>query len=242
MIDTASGVAPGMRVDIWSDVVCPWCYIGKRRFEAAAAEFEHGDELEVVWRSFELDPAAPGERQGNLVEHLARKYGLDRARAQANVDRLTSLAGAEGLEYHLEEARGGNTFDAHRLIHLGRQRGIQDAVKERLLAAYFTEGAPIGDRETLVGIGVSAGLDEPEVRAVLAGDAYADDVRADERDAQELGISGVPFFVVDGKFAVSGAQSPDVIADVLRRAWDRAHPMVVVGGTDGTCTDDSCAI
>jgi len=231
-----------MRVDIWSDVVCPWCYIGKRRFEAAAAEFEHGGELEVVWRSFELDLGAPAERQGNLVEHLARKYGLDRAQAQANVDRLASLAGAEGLEFHLDQARGGNTFDAHRLIHLGRERGIQDAVKERLLAGYFTEGAPIGDRETLVALAVSGGLHEAEVRAVLDGDAYAGGVRADERDAQELGISGVPFFVVDGKFAVAGAQTADVIADVLRRAWDRAHQLAVVGGTAGTCTDESCAV
>jgi predicted DsbA family dithiol-disulfide isomerase len=231
-----------MRVEIWSDVVCPWCYIGKRRFEEAVAQFEHGDELEVVWRSFELDPGAPPERTGDTVGHLARKYGLSREQAQGNVDRLTAVAADEGLDYHLDRTRGGNTFDAHRLIHLGAERGIQDAVKERLLRAYFSEGEPVGDREALVRVSAEAGLDAEEARAMLDGDAFGEAVRADEREAQELGISGVPFFVIDRTFAVSGAQPAGAIVEVLRRAWAKAHPLVVTGGGDVACDDGSCAI
>ena len=152
-----------VKVEIWSDVVCPWCYIGKRNLEAALEGFRHRDELDVVWRSFELDPSAPRLRQGAYADRLARKYGVGAAEARTMVDRMTATAAQAGLVFRFDIARPGNTFDAHRLIHLGGERGIQDAVKERLLAATFTEGEPIGERDTLLRLGAEAGL-EPVVR------------------------------------------------------------------------------
>jgi predicted DsbA family dithiol-disulfide isomerase len=211
-----------VKVDIWSDVVCPWCYVGKRRFEAAARAFEHGDELEIEFHSFELDPHAPHEREGSTAARLARKYGMTIDQAVAANDRLTRVGAEEGIEFNFEQARAGNTFDAHRLIHLARDRGLQAEVKESLMRAYFTDGELISDHNTLVRAAVAAGLEADEVRAVLESDAYADAVRADEDAALDLGIGGVPFFVVDGKFAISGAQHPDVMVDVLERAWARA--------------------
>jgi len=209
-----------VRVEIWSDVVCPWCYIGKRRFERALAAFEHRDEVEVRWRSFELDPHAP--REGGDEEpaaRLARKYGMTVEEARAAQDRVTGLAAEEGLAYRLDAARPANTFDAHRLLHLAADRGVQGAVKEGLMAAHFTAARPIGDPETLVAVAAEAGLDEAAAREVLAGDAYAEDVAADERDAAELGISGVPFFVLDRRYGISGAQPAELIHQALTRAW-----------------------
>lgn len=208
-----------MRVEIWSDVVCPWCYVGKRRFEAALRDFPAAGEVEVRWRSFELDPAAPRQREGTLDDHVARKYGLTPEQAHAAQARLVGLGAEVGIEFRFDIAHPGNTFDAHRLLHLAANHGLQDATKERLFVAYFSEGAPIGDHETLVRLTGEVGLDPNEVRVVLAGDAYADAVRADERAAAELGVSGVPFFVIDRELAVSGAQSSEVFRDVLDEAW-----------------------
>lgn len=208
-----------MKVEIWSDVVCPWCYVGKRRFEAALARFAHRDEVEVIWRSFELDPNAPRRREGTTAEHLAAKYGMSPEQVAASEERLTGLAAAEGLEYHLDETTGGNTFDAHRLIHLGAAHGIQDAVKERLMLAYFTEGAAIGEREVLQRLGVDVGLAADEVAELLAGDRFAAEVRDDEHRAQLFGIQGVPFFGIDERYGVSGAQSADLILSALDQAW-----------------------
>ncbi|MHB1911699.1 MAG: DsbA family oxidoreductase [Acidimicrobiales bacterium] len=212
-----------MRIDIWSDVVCPWCYLGKRRLESALGQFEHADEAEVHWRSFELDPNAPPLREGDPAERIARKYGISADQARAANRRLTDLAAAEGLEYHLDRTRSGNSFDAHRLIHLGAERGIQDQVKERLLAAYLCEGQAIGDPQILQVQAVAAGLEEAEVRAVFQGDAYGAEVRADEAEAREREIAGVPFFLIDGRFAIPGAQEVDTILAVLRRAWTKAE-------------------
>ncbi|GAA3231620.1 protein disulfide isomerase FrnE [Pseudonocardia petroleophila] len=234
-----------MQVEIWSDVVCPWCAIGKRRFEAALAEFEHRDEVTVRWRSFELDPTAPQEREGTLVEHLAEKYGTAPDQAQTMIRQMSDTAAADGWEFDLEHARGGNTVDAHRLIHLGAEHGVQDAVKERLLRAYVAEREPIGDHATLTRLAVEAGLDEAEVRDVLAGDRFLSAVRADQRQAQAYGISGVPFFVVDAKYGVSGAQPADALLHVLETAWADAHPIQVLtpaGGAGETCADGSCAV
>jgi predicted DsbA family dithiol-disulfide isomerase len=234
-----------MKVEIWSDVVCPWCYVGKRRFETALASFEHPDEVEVIWRSFELDPAAPRLREGDASERLARKYGMSREQAAAAHARLVAVGAGEGLTFRFDQSKHGNTFDAHRLLHLAADRGRQDAVKERLLAAYFSEGEPIGDPDTLVRLATEAGLDADEVQAVLAGDTYTEGVRFDEREASDLGISGVPFFVFDRKFAVSGAQPADQLLDVLNRAWTKAHPLTMVEGVTGdetSCEGDSCAV
>jgi predicted DsbA family dithiol-disulfide isomerase len=208
-----------MEIEIWSDVVCPWCYIGKRNLEAALARFEHRDEVSLRWRSFELNPGAPAVVEGRYVERLARKYGVDVDRAQAMIDRMTGAAAAAGLDVRFGISRPGCTFDAHRLLHLARDRGVQGELKERLFAAMFTEGEPIGDPETLVRLAAEVGLDADEARAVLDGGAYADEVRADEAEARELDVTGVPFFLVDRTVALSGAQPPDLLLRVLDRAW-----------------------
>jgi len=236
-----------VKVDIWSDVVCPWCYVGKKRFEAATAEFAHGDEIEVEWHSFELDPTSPHEHQGDMAQRLSRKYGMTIDQAVAANDRLTRVGAEDGIDFRFDRARSGNTFDAHRLIHLARKRGVQDAVKERLMLAYFTEGELVSDHDALVRVVAEAGLDADEARRVLESDAFAADVRADEEAAQEIGITGVPFFVVDQKFGISGAQPVDVMVDVLERAWAKSHPepvQVLAGGdtADGQCDDGSCAV
>ena len=235
-----------MKVEIWSDVACPWCYVGKRNFEAALAGFAHRDEVEVVWRSFELDPKAPATRSGDYAGRLARKYGVPVPEAQAMIDRMTAVAAGVGLTFRFDVARPGNTFDAHRLIHLAAARGIQDAVKERLLRAAFTEGEPVGEREALVRLAAEAGLDADEARSVLESEAYADEVRADERQAAAYGISGVPFFVVDETYGISGAQPPDVLRNLLERAWADTHPpsLVLAAGDAAApgCEGDSCAV
>lgn len=211
-----------VKVEIWSDVVCPWCYIGKRRFERALAELGDAADVEVVWRSFELDPGAPRVQDEPAVEHLARKYGLTVEQAEESQARVTEIAAGEGLDYRLADAQRGNSFDAHRLIHLGRVHGLQDAVKERFLRAYFTEAEPIGEPETLARLAVEAGLDPAEVAETLATDRFADEVRDDERRARLLGINGVPFFVVDERLGVSGAQPTDVFVRALEQAAQTA--------------------
>jgi predicted DsbA family dithiol-disulfide isomerase len=211
-----------VKVEVWSDVACPWCYIGKRRFERALAGFAHRDEVEVVWRSFELDPEAPRLEEGSSAERLARKYGMTVEQAEASQARLTQAGAGEGLAYRLADTRRGNSFNAHRLLHLGLARGRQDEVKERLMRAYFTEAEAIGEPETLERLAVEAGLERSEVAELLAGDRYAEDVRADERRAALLGIRAVPFFVIDGRYGVEGAQPAEVILQALRAAGSKA--------------------
>jgi predicted DsbA family dithiol-disulfide isomerase len=213
------GAMAPMPVDVWSDVICPWCYIGKRRLEAALARFEHRDEVVVTWHSFELDPDAPRTQEGSLAEGLAAKYGMSLEQAHASHAQLTELAAAEGLEYHFDRAQRGNTFDAHRLIHLAAAHDRQDAMKERLMRAYFTEGAAIGDRETLSRLAAEVGIAEAEARAALAGGRYSAEVREDERTGSRIGIQGVPFFVLDRRFGVSGAQPAGVLREALEHAW-----------------------
>jgi len=235
-----------MNVEIWSDVVCPWCYIGKRRFERAVASFGHLGEVTVTYRSFELDPGAPAQLTGTHAGHLARKYGMTIAQAEQASLQMTQRAAAEGLEFRFDLIRGGNTFDAHRLLHLARDHGLQPEMKERLLRASFTEGLPVADKPTLVRLAAEAGLPAAQVQAVLDGDAYADAVRADEQLAARYGITGVPFFVADGKYAVSGAQEPEVLLQLLRRAYDETSQLTPIAGPTGSdseasCDGDSCA-
>jgi predicted DsbA family dithiol-disulfide isomerase len=234
-----------MTVEIWSDIVCPWCYIGKRRFESALARFAHREQIAITWRSFELDPRAPQRTPGALSDMLARKIGVSSAQAVAMNAQVSALAAKEGLDYRLDRAQHGNTFDAHRLIHLAAAHQLQAAAKERLLRAYFSDGLPIGDHETLVTIGVELGIAADEVRAMLASDAYAAAVRADERRAAALGISGVPFFVIDGQYGVSGAQSPEIFLDTLEQVWAKTHPLTQVTSSTaevGSCDDGSCVV
>ena len=234
-----------LSVEIWSDVVCPWCYVGKRRFEAALARFPPRAAVEVPGRAFELDSAAPAEATGDYAERLGRKYRTSTEQAQAMVDNMTAVAATEGLDFHFEKARTGNTFNAHRLIHLAGERGAQDAVKERLLRATFVEGEPIGDDETLVRLVGEAGIETGEARAVLAADAYAAEVRADQALAQQFGVTGVPFFVLDRTYAVNGAQSADVLLAALEQAWAARVPalsLIGAGSSAPGCDGDACAV
>jgi predicted DsbA family dithiol-disulfide isomerase len=213
-----AGFTSGMRVDIWSDIVCPWCYIGKRRFERGLSEFDHGDQVEVVYHAFELDPSIPPGQGTPILELLAAKYGLSPEQARDAEASVAGKAAADGLTFNSDRVMG-NTFDAHRLVRLGRDRGLQGQVLERLYEAYFGEGRPVFEPAELVGMAEAAGLDGAEARAVLAGDGYAEAVRADEQQATALGISGVPFVVLDSKYGVSGAQPAATITAALTQAW-----------------------
>jgi predicted DsbA family dithiol-disulfide isomerase len=237
-------VEVAVKVEVWSDVVCPWCYIGKRRLEAAVADFDHGDEVEVIWRAFELDPNAPRIHEGVPADRLAAKYGMSVAEARAAQDNLTAVAAGDGLDFHLAAARSGNSFDAHRLVHLAAESGLQAAMKERLFSAYLVEEQPIGDVDTLVALAAEVGVDRERAASVLAGDEYGDDVRAEEAEARSFGINGVPFFVIDRTYGVSGAQPAETLTEVLTKAWEATHPftMVATGGDASACEGDSCAV
>jgi predicted DsbA family dithiol-disulfide isomerase len=212
-----------VKVEIWSDVVCPWCFVGKRKFEMALADFEHADELEIVWRSYELDPNGAEVREGTYTERIARKYGIDVGQARAAMSRIISVGAEVGIDFKFDSMRPGNTFNAHRLIHLAAHHGLQDAMKDRLLHANFYEGEAIGTRAVLERLAAEVGLDTDEVAEVLDGEAYGNEVRADERVAQALGVTGVPFFLIDETYGVPGAQEPSVYLSLLRRAWDETH-------------------
>lgn len=227
-------MATPIQVEIWSDVVCPWCYIGKRRFEAALADFTHRDDVQVIYRSFQLDPSAPrpgdGRPRPRTVEYLAGKYGQGEpseriAQAEQMMAQVDAIAAADGLAYDQSAAVLTNTIDAHRLLHAALAHGgptMQSALKEGLLAAYFSHRQDLGDVETLVRLAVEAGLPENLARDVLAGDRHADAVRADQDMARALGVSGVPFFVVDRRYGISGAQPVEVFSDVLNRVLAEA--------------------
>lgn len=240
-----------VRVEIWSDVVCPWCYVGKRRFEAALSRFEHRDRVEVEWKSFELDPGARSDAAGpDYADRLAKKYRTTRDGAQQMIDSMTVAAAEEGLDFHFERAVAANTFDAHQVIALAARRGVQGEVKERLLRGYFTEGESIGDRPSLVRLAAEAGLDAAEVEKALEEQEYAAVVRADEAEAAALGVSGVPFFVVDRKYGVSGAQPAGQLLQVLERAWAESRPLTMVAAGEpadsgdplvaGVCGPEGC--
>ncbi len=233
---------PDMRIEIWSDVVCPWCYIGKRRLEGALDRTGHGDDVEIVYRSFQLDPAAPRVPDQTVAEHLGAKYGGGAAAGQQMVDRTEAVAAEEGLLFRLGEAQRANTIDAHRLLHLALEDGgpaLQSALKEELLAAYFLRAENVADHDLLRRTAEKVGLDTERVTQVLAGQEYADAVEGDIREAASLGANGVPFFVIDRKYGVSGAQPVDVFVQVLERAWSEAHPKLEhVGATDGHVHDD----
>ncbi len=212
---------PVVKLEIWSDVVCPWCAIGRARLQAALAGFAHRDDVTLRWRSFELEPEAPRERSGG-AEHLASKYGMSVEEARRMQERVAATAAQDGLEFRFDRARHGNTVDAHRLLHHAWETGgatVQDELKGRLLRASFTDGEPIGDPGALARIAVDAGLDDDGVRAVLGSDRYLDDVRADEDLARRLGITSVPFLVVDDRYGVAGAQPADALRQLLDTAW-----------------------
>jgi len=207
-----------MRVDIWSDIVCPWCYVGKRRFEKALATFEHRQDVQIVHRSFQLDPRSPRGQTVDRKQMLQQKYGWSTIQVQQADAQMTQLAAAEGLDYKLGGGVTGNTMDAHQVVHLARERGLQDKVLERLYKAHFVDQQSIFERETLVALGTETGLDTADIRDAFARDAFAEAVARDNTEARELGANGVPFFVVDHKLAVSGAQAVDVFGRALAQA------------------------
>ena len=234
-----------MKIEIWSDVVCPWCYIGKRRLENALAEFAHADEVDVHWRSYQLDPGAPTRPTESTTAMLARKYGQSPEGAQQMQDRVEAVAAEEGLVYRLAETLHLNTVDAHRLIHLAHQQGgneLQGRAKEALLQAYFTEARNVADHDVLREVATAAGLDAARVDEVLASREFEQDVHADVAQAQAYGATGVPFFVVDGKYGVSGAQPTETFTQVLERAWSESHPRIEVLAGGDECGPDGCAI
>ena len=232
-----------MKVDIWSDVVCPFCYIGKRKFENALQGFAHRDEVEVVWHSFELTPdfqPIPGE---SIHESLAKKKGVSAEEGKRMSDYMTEAAKEVGLAYDFDKAIPANTFLAHQLIHLGAHHGRQDATKERVFAAYYLEGQDIGNLDTLVKLATEIGLDAAETREALAAGIYAEAVRLDEYHAQQINVRGVPFFVFEDKYAVSGAQPTELFAEVLEKVWDEfkpAKPAPVLVADGPACGPEGC--
>jgi predicted DsbA family dithiol-disulfide isomerase len=236
-----------MQIEIWSDVVCPWCYIGKRRFERALAEFPHADQVEVVYRSFELDPSAPEVGTESVADNLGRKYGGGPAAGREMIARTVEAAASEGLAFDYAHATHTKTVDVHRLLHLAlaeggpeRQRGL----KEALLEAYFTRGESMGDPAVLRRVAVDAGLDATRVDEVLSSGEFGDAVAEDVAQARAYGAGGVPFFVVDRRFGVSGAQPTEVFTQVLDQAWEAAHPQLATWPAAGdqaeVCGPDGC--
>jgi predicted DsbA family dithiol-disulfide isomerase len=238
-----------VKIEIWSDVVCPWCYIGKRRIESALADFGHADEVEVHWRSFQLDPGAPTEPTEGTATMLARKYGQSPEGAKQMQDRVEAVAAEEGLLFRLSETLHLNTVDAHRVIHLAHEQGgneLQGRVKEALLEAYFTQARNVADHDVLREVAVATGLDPVRVDEVLGSRELEQQVWADIEQAQAYGATGVPFFVIDQKYGVSGAQPTEVFAQVLEKAWSEAHPRIEVLATSADsgqeCGPDGCAV
>jgi predicted DsbA family dithiol-disulfide isomerase len=222
-----------VKIEIWSDIVCPWCYIGKRRLEAALKDFD-GD-VELVYRSFELDPSAPARADKPIVESLAAKYRIDLDRARQMLAQTTQAAAQEGLDFDFASAQSGNTFDAHRVLQFARTRGLQVELKERLMRAYFTEGRAFSHPDELAELAADVGLDPDEVRALLDGDDFAADVRGDESRARQIAVTGVPFFLIDEEIAISGAQPPATFLNALRHAETSRAAADGPACADGVC-------
>lgn len=231
-----------MRIDVWSDVVCPWCYIGKRHLEEALDGFEHSDEVEIVYHSFELDPTAPQVPVETTVEALAKKFGTSVEEARELMKRAEGPASEAGLEFRHEDTPHARTIDAHRLLHLAKTEGKQAELKEALLAAYFSRGESMGDHEVLKRVAVSVGIDEERAAQVLGGDEFAGDVQADIDQARAYGATGVPFYVVEGKYGVSGAQPTELFGQLLEKVYAETKPALTIVGDGDACGPDGCAI
>lgn len=208
-----------MKVEIWSDVMCPFCYIGKRRFESALQQFPNKDKVEIEWKRFQLDPHLKTDPEKSINQMLADKKGWTLDYAKQMNDHVTKMAKEVGLEYNFDKAIVANSFDAHRLSHLAAKHGLQDKAEEGLFKAYFTEGKNTADHATLIALGKDIGLDAVEVKQMLESSLYTDEVNKDMLEAQELGIGGVPFFVINRRYAVSGAQQPEAFLQALSSAW-----------------------
>jgi predicted DsbA family dithiol-disulfide isomerase len=234
-----------MNVDIWSDIACPWCFIGKRRFEKALAAFPERAQVTVTWHSYQLDPGLPEHYDGTELDYLAARKGMPRDRVRDMFAQVASVAAGEGLEYDFDSLVVANSLRAHELLHLAGEHGVADAVKESLLSAHFEHGEDIGSVDLLERVGVEAGLEAVEVRDALSSGTYAAAVQADIQQARALGIQGVPFFVIDNRYGVSGAQPTELFSQALAQAWAEKHPLAMVpsAAEDGAaCGPDGCAI
>ncbi|MES2566483.1 MAG: DsbA family oxidoreductase [Bacteroidota bacterium] len=235
-----------MNVEIWSDVMCPFCYIGKRKFEKALLKFSHRDKINIVWKSFQLDPDSVTDPELNTIDHLAKRKGWSKQQAAETTAHVTEIAKQVGLDFHFEKAVVANSFDAHRLSHLAKKYGKQNELEEKLFSAYFTEGKNTGDINTLIQIGLETGMNETEIMEVLTGETYSAEVRNDIKESQEIGVRGVPFFVFDRKYAVSGAQEPETFLATLNQAFEeQSHNINLKKTGDNTedcCGPDGCEI
>jgi predicted DsbA family dithiol-disulfide isomerase len=230
-----------MTIEIWSDVMCPFCYIGKRKFEKALAQFPQRESVDIVWKSFQLNPNLVTDPTKNTTAHLAEAKGWTLDYAKGMTNHVVELAKQVGLNYDFDKAVVANSFDAHRFSAFAKTKGRQDAAEERLFAAYFTEGRNTADHATLIELGENIGLNGAEVKAMLDSDAFADDVKREISEAQQLGIRGVPFFLLDKKYGVSGAQESAVFLQALTQTFkemEKTDPSVVEGeicAIDGNC-------
>lgn len=240
MMTPAGDVVPDMQIDIWSDIACPWCYIGKRRLETALADHPQRDEIAVTWHSYQLDPSLPEHYDGTEVEYLASRKGMPEEQVKQMFAHVTEQAAGEGLSYDFDSLVVANSARAHELLHLAKDRGVADEVKEALLSGHFEQGVDIGDVDALTRVGVAAGLDEGEVRAALEDGRYRAAVTSDIDMARQIGVTGVPFVVVDMKYAVSGAQPPEVFREVLDTAWSERTPAVEIVQSGEACGPDGC--
>lgn len=242
-----------MKIEIWSDIACPWCYIGKVRFEKALRQYEHAPDVQVVWRAFQLQPDAPAANPPSTVESLMKRYGRSREQVAEMMSGVTDAAASEGLQFHLDQGVACNTFDAHRLSKLGSDRGLGKSVMERLMLAYQSEGANIADHPTLVRLGTEAGLAEAEVKAMLTSNEFGADVHHDLQRGRDFGVSGVPFFVIDEQHGVSGAQPTEFFLAALRQLGPQKPKLSMLGGvsrnqngaeTSGApaCDADGCEV
>lgn len=233
-----------MKVEIWSDFVCPFCYIGKRKFEAALQSFTHKAAVKVMYKSFELSPDAKRDGNPDVHTYLAAKYGMSRDQALENTKHIAQQAKMVGLDFYFERTIQTNTFDAHRLAHYAAQQGKGIEMTERLLKAHFTDALHLGNHEILAKLASEVGLDRSAVLRALSADDFADDVRQDEQEAAQLGARGVPFFVINRKYGISGAQSSEVFLNALQKAWEEEQPLTVIGDAtdEAVCTDTGCFI
>jgi predicted DsbA family dithiol-disulfide isomerase len=237
-----------MKIDVWSDFVCPFCYIGKRRLEEALNQFPNKDQVEVEFKSFELDPNAEKYNGQNIHEALAKKYGMTVEQAKEANENVGRQAAQVGLTYHFDEMKPTNTFDAHRIVKYAKTVGKEAELTEKLLFSYFTESKNIGEHDTLADIAASVGLNREEVFTVLQdSSAYKNDVRMDEALAQQYGVRGVPFFVINQKYAISGAQPTETFINALQKVWQEEHAITPLqdlsSNNEGAiCTDDHCDI
>ena len=233
-----------IKVQIWSDIMCPFCYIGKRRIEEALALFEHKDAVAIEWKSFQLDGNFVASSDDNMAEHLAQKYGKSIDWAQGMLDNMTQNAKTVGLDFHFEKAILANSFTAHRLLHLAKKYHLANDLEELLFKAYLTDGKNINDNNTLKELGVSVGLNAEAVNEVLHSDAYANEVKHDIQNANSIGVQGVPFFVFDNKYAVSGAQPATAFLEILQKVWEEGRfdsKVTLINTTEvDSCGIDGC--